>query len=197
MSTLVAPATAPAAAPASRSTMRFVAVLAVSLAFTGALLRVADHVPGWLMGEPRAVRSYDSVESLERDLRTRLLLPAFFPETLEWPPARVLLSAGDGQPTRVEFRDTRTGRVRVVICQTIRHDAPIPPRLLPEGELTGQRRVDLYGVPAVLSVAQRGDQRWMDLSLVVQDRRVVVRAYPETDEAELIRLARSIHRGRP
>jgi hypothetical protein len=197
MSAPVAPATTPAAVPASTSAMRFVAVLAVSLAFTGALLRVADHVPGWLMGEPRAVRSYDSIDALERDLRTRLLLPAFFPETLEWPPARVLLSAGDGQPTRVEFRDTRTGRVRVVICQTIRHDAPIPPRLLPEGEITGRRRVDLSGVPAELSVARRGDQRWMDLSLVVQDRRVVVRAYPETDEAELIRLARSIHRGRP
>jgi len=197
MSAPVAPATAPAAVPASRSATRFVAVLAVSLVFTAALLRVADHVPGWLMGEPRALRSYDSVDALERELRTRLLLPAFFPETLQWPPARVLLSAGDGQPTRVEFRDTRTGRVRVVICQTIRHDAPIPPRLLPEGEITDRRRVDLSGVPAELSVAQRGDQRWMDLSLVVQDRRVVVRGYPETDEAELIRLARSIHRGRP
>lgn len=185
------------AAPASGSTMRFVAVLAMSLAFTGVLLRVTDHVPGWLKGEPRAVRSYDSVDALERDLRTRLLLPAFFPETLEWPPARVLLSAGDGQPTRIEFRDTRSGRVRVVICQTIRHDAAIPPRLLPPGEVSEQRRVDLSGRPAVLTVAHRGDQRWMDLSLVVQDRRVVVRAYPETDESELIRLARSIYRGRP
>ena len=179
------------------TTTRFVSVLVMALLFTAALLRVADHVPGWLKGEPRAVRNYDSIEALERDLHTRLLLPAFFPETLEWPPARVQLSAGAGQPTRVEFRDARTGRVRVVICQTIRHDAPIPPRLLPAGEVTGQRHVDLSGTPAVLTMAHRGDEHWTDLSLVAQDRRVVVRAYPDTPEAELIRLARSIYRGRP
>lgn len=179
------------------SRTRFVLVLAAVLAFTAGLLRVADHVPGWLLGEPRAVRSYDSVDALERDVRTRLLLPAFFPETLEWPPARVRLSAGEGRPTRLDFRDARTGRIRVVLCQTISHDAPIPPRLLPPGTVIEERAVDLAGTPAVLTLAGNGDERWMDLSWVAQQRRVVVRAYPDTDESELVRLARSVHRGRP
>ena len=175
---------------------RFLGVLATTLALSAVALRVADTVPAWLRGEPRGVREYGSLEALERDLRTRLLLPAFFPDTLEWPPERVALSAGDGRPTLVTFHDRERGSTGLVIAQAIAGDYPIPARLLPPADPLDASVVRIHDASARLSrVRDRGGQTWTELSWVAQQRRVVMRF--SGPDAQLIRLARSLHRGRP
>jgi hypothetical protein len=129
----------PVAAPVSF--WRFLFVLLVALGLTAGGLRIVDGLPAWLSGEPRSVRAYDTVDELEREVRTRLLLPAFFPETLQWPPSRILRSAGAGRPTLVAFLSRLSGRERVILCQTLEGDAPIPARLLAPGVVLEQRGV--------------------------------------------------------
>jgi hypothetical protein len=185
---------------------RFFAVLAVTLAMAAGLLRLADSVPPWLRGEPRTVRDYRDLDALERDLRTRLLLPAFFPDTLEWPPARIAVSAGDGRPTTVSFRDRATGRIRLVVGQAVGGDHRIPARLLAPGRPLAVSHAEIAGSSATVTAARGADgTEWTEVTWVVQDRRVVMRLYSAAgdprdapaERAVLMRLARSLHRGRP
>lgn len=175
---------------------RFLGILATTLALSAALLRFTDSVPAWLRGEPRGVREYGSLDALERDIRTRLLLPAFFPDTLEWPPERVALSAGDGTPALVAFRDRQRSATGLVIAQAVGGDHPIPGRLLPPVEVLETTDVRVHDASARLSrVRDRRGTPWSELTWVTQGRRVVMRF--SGPDAQLIRLARSLHRGRP
>jgi hypothetical protein len=184
--------------PVPASFGRFLFVLVVTLSVTAGGLRLADTLPAWWSGEPRSVRAYDTVDDLEREVRTRLLLPAFFPETLEWPPSRILRAAGPGMPTLVAFRDRPSGRERVILCQTLDGDAPIPARLLAPGTVLEERTVEVSGAPAALRVVRgAGDETWTELTWVQQSRRLLLRGGPGTTRTDLMRLARSLHRGRP
>jgi len=175
---------------------RFSYVLLSCVALFALLLRLTDHVPAWLRGEPRGVQRYESVDALERDLHTRLLVPAYFPDVLQWPPARVALSAGDGQPTLIALRDRTTGEERVLIAQSIRGDFAIPSRLLPPGEVIESRDLDVGGRPARLNSVRGPDGVWTDLSLVTEGRRVVIRVLGVATPPDLLRLVRSLHRRR-
>jgi hypothetical protein len=180
----------PAAGPG-----RFAIVLLATLAISAALLRMADAIPSWIRGEPRGVREYVSLDALEVELETRVLLPSYFPDTLQWPPARVALAAGEGQPIAVEFVNRR-GRTGLVVCQAIRGDFPIPARLLPAGQVIADEPVLVSDRPGRLTRSRGPDgQPWTDLSWVVEDRRVVMRVVGSDEN--LMRLARSLHRSRP
>jgi len=194
----ISPAAAAQSPRAAVSAWRFLFVLVVAIALTAGGLRLIDTLPAWWSGEPRSVRAYDTVDELEREVRTRLLLPAFFPETLAWPPSRVERSAGPGKPTLLAFRDRPSGRERVFLCQTLEGDAPIPARLLAPGTIVEQRALEVSGSPAALRVVrgERGET-WTDLTWVQQSRRIHIRAGAGTTQTELMRLARSLHRGRP
>jgi hypothetical protein len=191
---------APAAAqttPAPASFWRFVGVLGVALALAAGSLRLVDTIPAWWSGEPRSVRTYGTVGDLEREIRTRLLLPAFFPSTLEWPPSRILRAAGEGTPTLVAFRDRTTGLERVLLCQTIDGQAPIPARLLEPGTVLEESATDVSGARAVRRVVRvGGGGPWTELSWAQESRHIVLRVGPGTSETELMRLARSLRRGR-
>ena len=191
----------PAAASADAvpvSFWRFLFVLLVAIGLTAGGLRIVDGLPAWLSGEPRSVQAYDTVDELERVVRTRLLLPAFFPETLQWPPVRVLRSAGTGRPTLVAFLGRASGRERVILCQTLEGDAPIPARLLAPGAVLEQRGVEVGPSPATLRrVRDTRGTVWTELTWVEQSRRILIRVVPEMSDTELMRLARSLHRGRP
>lgn len=184
--------------PAPVSFWRFMFVLVVAIGLAAAGLRLVDTLPAWWSGEPRSVQAYATVDELEREVRTRLLLPAFFPETLAWPPSRIERSAGPGKPTLLAFRDRQSGLERVLLCQTVDGDAPIPARLLAAGTVVEERALEVSGSPAALRVVRgsRGEA-FTDLTWVQQSRRILIRAGSGTSQTELLRLARSLHRGRP
>ena len=186
----------PAPSSEAGSPARLAWVLVVALAVIGLGLRAIDHLPGLLLDQPRGVRLFSSVTDLEREIGTRLLLPAYFPDTLAWPPARVLLASGTAHPTALIIVDRATGRTRLVICQNARGDEPIPDRLLPPGTVLQRVELDVGGSSAVLSrMAARDGTEWSDLDWVSGSRRVTLRLYG--DDTELARLARSMTRVRP
>jgi hypothetical protein len=52
--------------------------------------------------------------------------------------------------------------------------------------------------PATLSrVRDARGSVWTELTWVTQSRRILIRVAPEMSDIELMRLARSLHRGRP
>jgi hypothetical protein len=180
----------------ARRLSRTVAVTALVLLCFALALRLADAIPAWWRDEPRSVRRYDSIEALERDTRTQLLLPFYFPEILSWPPAAVSRAAGDGRPTCVVFTERATGRPRLLIAQCLDGECAIPSRLLPPAPERGRSTVDLPGGPRPL-VRRAGPDgaEWTDVDWHLHGRRIVMRMYG--DAGELPRIARSMRRGHP
>lgn len=180
----------------SQGGLRLAGLLVGTLVVTAGVLRTLDAVPGWIRDEPRGVRPYASVRDLEADIRTRLLLPAYFPDTFEWPPARVWLAPGDGHPSALVVRDARSGVERLVMCQNADGDAPIPRRLLAPGRVLQQVDVNVNDARGVLTRQALPDgTQWSDLSWVEAGRRLTFRIYG--DDNELVKMARSVTRVRP
>jgi hypothetical protein len=192
------PAAASPVLPVSRGARRrrMLVVLPTVLLSAAALLRVVDAVPGWWRDEPRGTRRYPTVEMLERETRTQLLLPFYFPEMLAWPPQGVYRAAGDGRPTSVVFAERATGHDRLVIAQCLDGDCVIPARLMPTGEARQRTALTLFGGPARL-VRQEGRDgtAWTDVEWRQHGRRIRMRMYG--DDSELLRIARSMRRGHP
>jgi hypothetical protein len=175
---------------------RVVGVLLGVALGSAALLRALDAVPPLLRDEPRGIRRYSTIEALERDTRTQLVLPFYFPDTLAWPPMDVARAGGDGRPTRVTFADRATGEPRLIVAQCLDGECDLAQRLLPAGALVTSQPLTISGAPARLV------RRSIDGSLPVSDlewhqfgRRLVVRVHGE--DTELLRIARSMRRGHP
>lgn len=186
---------APPPAPTSR--VAYVARGVMVFVVGALLLRVADAVvPGWL-GEPRAVIRYESVQSAERDLGTRLMIPAVFPDRLSWPPIEVLHTPGADRPVRMTFRSASTGDVVCVIAQTLDGTAALPPGMLVEGNLDAHAAISRDpDHPVVVQVVRTPDGTvWREATSLIQNRRVVIRLV-DTDDTVLLRMVRSLRRGR-
>lgn len=194
-------ATSPAASGRARAATaarwrRLLAIVPLVLLSAALILRVLDTIPGWWRGEPRGVRRYSSVEALERETRTQLLLPFYFPDLLAWPPRRVYRAAGDGRPTSVVFVERATGRDRLVVAQCLDGDCAIPARLLPDGRVVQRTTVPLAGDTGdLLRYDDPNGAGWTDLAWRQNGRRVRLRMYG--DDLELLRIARSMRRGHP
>jgi len=173
---------------------RFALLLCTALAIVALILRVLDHVPGWMLGEPRTVRVFDTLDAMESRLRVRLLLPAFVPDTLAWPPAAVRLGSGTSQPTAVTLLDRARQRPRLIVCQTLRGEGPIPDRLLPPLTPVSARDTTVNGHRARLVRGRLEDGTlWSDLSWNQSGRSMVLRF--AGDQRELERIAGSLSRG--
>lgn len=169
---------------------RFIGILATSVLLTAGGLRVADALPPWLLGTPRGFVMYDTLADATRDLRTRLLVPAFFPSDLAWPPARIVRAPGPGRPALLTFTDRRTGEPRLFVAQCVDGDCAFPPELLAPLEDAPVRRILSGGFEADLAVATAGT--WREVRGERHGRRVIVRF--SGDEGTLLRMARSLHR---
>lgn len=182
--------------PAGSRRVRALVVLTSVLLATAAVLRLLDAVPPWLRGEPRGIRRYATVEALERETRTQLLLPFYFPEVLAWPPEAIYRAPGNGVPTLVSVSDRQDGHTRLLIAQCLEGECEFPARLLPPGATRVRESLDLAD-----TTGERTEQvgpdgaTWTDLEWRQTGRRFVVRMYG--DDRELLRIARSLRRGHP
>jgi hypothetical protein len=159
-------------------------------------LRVLDAVPSWLRGEPRTTRDYATIEALERETRTQLVLPFYFPDTLAWPPVRVVRAAGDGRPTSVVIADRWSGTPRLIVAQCLDGDCALEARLLPGGRETSRERIPMSsGAATLVRRTVPGTGPATDLEWHQFDRRLIIRLHG--DERELLRIARSMRRGHP
>jgi hypothetical protein len=189
-------ATPPPSAAAAPGPRRVALVVLGVVAGLAGLLRVLDAVPAILRDEPRAVRRYATIEALERDTRTQLVLPFYFPDTFAWPPVEVSRAGGDGRPTRVTFADRATGAPRLVVAQCLDGDCDLAQRLLPPGRTVARTPATIGGNPgAVVRREVEGTGQVSDLEWRQFGRQLVVRMHG--DDAELLRIGRSMRRGHP
>ena len=181
--------TAPAA-PLRRRLADLLGTVAAVLVVTGAaavLLSAVDAVPGWITGEPRHVRKAQTVQEVERRLRSRLVLPYYFPSSLAWPPQRIRYTLGPPGAAALAVND-REGTPRLFVAETV---APgrIPDRLLPDAQILSSSPVAVGPARGTLSrVVEDGVMSWQ-LTWEQGGRSLLVRSRGTVDE--LLRIARS------
>lgn len=161
---------------------------------TAGILRGLDAVATYLQGDQRGVKRYRSVEDVERKVGMRLLLPAYFPDSLQWPPAAVRLSSAPPQAVALSFTGREAGAERLVIVQTLGPPASLPPELVPAARTLHATPIRLDDVEATLSrITGAGGEIWHEIVFERAGRQVVLRFAGPVEE--LLAMARSM-RGR-
>jgi hypothetical protein len=97
--------------------IRAVAITAALLSGMAFALRVADEVPSVVTGVVRGARRVDSILELERRISASIPIPAYFPDSLRWPPAR-LLAFGD-HSYALSFAHRQSNDVWLVFAATV------------------------------------------------------------------------------
>jgi hypothetical protein len=171
--------------------LRSAALLAVVLVAAAGVLALLDGVPAWVNGESRDVRLAKSLEDAERRVRSRLVLPAYFPDTLAWPPARIRVLPGSPPAVALVFTSRGGGEPRFVLAQSLGADEPSE-RLVPTASALDESRIAVGTAPGTLRRIIGDDGAlWRELRWTQGGRRMVARSKGTLDE--LIRMARSAH----
>lgn len=165
------------------------------LAAAALSLRGLDELALRALGHTRGVTRHARLDQAEARLGERLLLPAYFPDDLEWPPAEIV-SAGDPPAVCVSFRGRADPTTRVRLCQATRERRGIPELLLARLAVLSEQLVRIHDEPARL-LRLRGPQgeAWLELAFEDRGRAVVLRLRGAPERA--LRMAESLRRGRP
>jgi hypothetical protein len=175
---------------------RTLGVFVFVMGATTLILAGLNHVPDLAGTNPRRVRSAASLSAVEARLGQGLLVPAYFPQWLRWPPASVRFV--EGPPAAVAFTLAASDDRRpvLVIAQAIGRHAEMPPRLLPPGIVLESAPVRILDEPGTLRRVQLTDgEGWQDLSWIEQGRPVVFRFRGHSPD--VLRMARSLRKERP
>jgi len=169
-------------------------LLVVAGFFVG--LRAVDRVPALLAGTPHGVRVYTSIEEAERALGARIWLPAYYPDSLAWPPARVDAWPGPPVSVAVHIGGRRDTRERLVVVQSIGGRAGAPPPLLPPAQVLATAEVVVGDRTALLTRVVAGDGEVMhDVSWEHGERRLTLRFHGPVEQ--LLLIAGSLERTQP
>ena len=170
------------------------ATLGLVMGATAGLLRGLDSLPGYLLGEPRGVKRYRTLEEVERKLGERVLLPAYFPDTLRWPPAAIGLASGPPPSLTLTFTGREGGEKRLILSQALGGGGAASLRLLPPGLVLQTTAVSLGGIEAELSRIRGEDGAiWHNLTWRGEGRQVALRFRGPVEE--LLKMARSMRPG--
>jgi len=167
---------------------RMLATLAWSVGGAAALLATLGAVPGWLTGNA-AARAAGSIEEAERRLGARILLPAFQPERLGWPPAEIRTAGGRHGSVRIRLAPRQGEPVELV--QATEAGRAIAPPLVADRHVLSERRTTIGTLPAALATVSLEGTVWQELSFDVDGRAVLLRSRGDLDE--LYRIAHSLH----
>jgi hypothetical protein len=159
------------------------------------LLGVVDAIPGYISGRPRGVTPVGTVEQAERRLGGRLRLPAYFPDSLRWPPVTVDIYLGPPAAAAMAFDGAKGSAVRLVVCQTLEPAQSMPVKLLPPGLFLEAARTKVGDDRGTLTRIQLDDGRIVH-ELTWQDAgRLLVLRFDGSVE-QLMMLARSMNADR-
>ena len=175
---------------------RSLAVLAAILVVAAGTLRGLDALPGFLTGHPRGVFAASSLEEAERVLGARIWLPAFFPDSLRWPPRSMIIYAGPPAAVAVTFPAAGAIGASLVVCQTVEDAEALPRQVLPSGLTLQTGRIRLRGMDAWLAHVQLDDGRLVyDVAWHEAGRLVALRYEGSSDL--LLKFANSLRTHRP
>ncbi len=166
-----------------------VVTLALVIGTAAGLLRMLDAVPDLIRDESRGVKRVDSVEEVERRFAQRVLVPAYFPDTLRWPPATIRIHDGPPPSVALTFLD-RAGETVFVVYQSFGAPAAPPRQLLPPMQALHKSRIALAGRDAELVRLLAADGRiWHEVAWHDAGRGVTLRFQGAV--GELLTMARS------
>jgi len=169
---------------------RIIGALAVVAGAAAGILAALDTVPGALAGEPRGVVKVARVEDAERHLGARLLVPAFFPDSLRWPPAAVSYVFGPPATALLSF-DARAGGTALLLAQSVPAATPLSEELWPPANVMSTTSTTVDGGRLAVDRVLDADGRfWSQTSFVARGRRVALRSAGPA--AELARMALSL-----
>ncbi len=185
-------------AAATQSMGRDLTSLALVLALVAGGLRLLDTLPQRLaeLTEYRGGRPFAQISEVERRLGERLALPAYFPQTLRWPPARIRVAGARPAQVLLAF-DAATGSgERLLFAQSVGGvEEPTAP-LWPDGVLLDSAGVGLQQTTGVLERLLAPDGRiWHQVRWERWGRLLVLRSAGGPEE--LMTLARSVRREGP
>jgi hypothetical protein len=160
-----------------------VGAAAVAIGALGAL-------PAFVAGEAGVAR-VASLDAAEKLLGARVLLPAYFPDRLAWPPAEVRVAGGRGGAVALAF-DARGGGRTFELFQAVEDGDDVPEDLLGERSVLREGRTTVGSLPARLATVVAGGATWQELSWRVGGRALVLRGPP--GDPDLFRIAHSAHR---
>lgn len=167
---------------------RILAGLLVVLGGAAGVLAFLDAVPTWILGEPREVRRVSSLQEAERRLRSRLVLPAFFPDSIAWPARSIRVRGGSSPGAVLEF-DGRDGRPRLLVAQAMR-PGEVPERLVPAANALDAVPVALGAESGTLSrVVGPDGEVWQEVRWRVGGREQILRLRGSVEQA--VRMAKS------
>jgi hypothetical protein len=168
---------------------RSVAAILLVLGAAAATLAALDRMPAVITGRAHGVARVSSVTEASRRLRARIILPAYFPETLAWPPAEILVAAGPPAAAAIEIAPRGGGNTRLVVAQT---GAPgeVSELLLPGSPLDSGSPIKVGSSNGRLRrVIGMDGEVWWELAWTYRSRSVVMRS--RGDLEQLLEMARS------
>jgi len=152
-------------------------------------LRVADALPGVLLGVPRGVVRAASVADLERATGWRMPVPAYYPDTIAWPPAEARMHAGGS--AAIWCRQRPAGGIALIVACAPPGAAGIAAALLPESLELQREDTTLGPYPAVVSRVRDAEGAvWQQVQWQAGRRIILVRYRGTLDQ--LLKIAGSV-----
>ena len=180
----------PAGAARRSGPVRLVVAWLLVVAASVLALRAADALPRAALDIPRGVRRAADVEGLERASGRRMPVPAYFPDTLAWPPADARLHSSGSAAIWCRRRD---GSGTALIVATAPRgaqgvaDAVLPPTV----ELQREPAVIDERALVVSRVRDADGAVWQQVQWQAPAQRVLVRYRGTLDE--LLKIAGSVN----
>jgi len=173
-----------------RGLLRMLAVWLLAVAAAAFGLRLADAVPRVALGVPRGVVRAPDVAHLERETGRPMPVPAYFPDTIQWPPSEVRLHTGGS--AAVWCRQRSGGGIALIVATAPPAGRDIAAAVLPASVELQQEETTLAGRPAVVSRVRDGEGAVWQQVLWRTPRQIILVRYRGTLD-ELMKIAGSVH----
>lgn len=172
------------------------ATLTVVLVTSTVVLLAADAATRWLAGTPSGLIPCRDIEEAQHQVHARLLVPAYFPDSLAWPPARVELVIGPPATVALSFTGRDGGEEILRLVQVVDADLPPASETWPAATTVSTTRVTLDDTTRDLTrVLTRDGSFWHELHLTIDGRRVAFRT--KGSIADLLRMAGNLEHFAP
>lgn len=174
----------PARRPVWTTAVLSTATFAALLTGFGLGLRALDDVPGLVTGLARGVVRVDSLAALEREVSRPSPIPAYFPDTLAWPPATLLVFGRSS--TSMSFRHRQAGTTWLIVAGRA-GTGEIAPQVLPPATPLQSESTTVRQLPATVErVLDRDGVAWYQVRWHVSGATRLVRYRGTLDDVMLI-----------
>ena len=160
--------------------------LVLTVGFVALILRILALVPPWL--QPEGPRSFATVEEAERALGLRVTLPAYFPDYLVWPPARI---TGQHEPypqLSISFLSREKGTEALWLVRAVPETREQLPHLIVPADIRETGPFVVGDLAGTRIVALGGGIIYYQFSWWQEDQYMVIATtYPEEELLSMVR----------